>query len=94
MNLKLKMLLLSLVAVTIGATSCSNNKSYAEQLADERVAVNLFLAGQRVVNDILVKVLLNEDEATLPVESDVAPYYHWNDFKAYCQEKLASFNDI
>ena len=52
MNLKLKMLLLSLVAVTIGATSCSNNKSFAEQLADERVAVNLFLAGQRVVNDI------------------------------------------
>ena len=52
MNLKLKMLLLSLVAVTIGATSCSHNKSYAEQLADERVAVNLFLAGQRVVNDI------------------------------------------
>ena len=52
MNLKLKMLLLSLVAVTIGATSCSNNKSYAEQLADERVAVNLFLAGQRVGNDV------------------------------------------
>ena len=45
-------------------------------------------------DDILVKVLLNEDEATLPIESDVAPYYHWNDFKAYCQEKLASFNDI
>lgn len=45
-------------------------------------------------DDILVKVLLNEDEATLPVKSDVAPYYHWNDFKAYCQEKLASFNDI
>ena len=44
--------------------------------------------------DILVKVLLNEDEATLPIKSDVAPYYHWNDFKAYCQEKLASFNDI
>ena len=52
MNLKLKMLLLSLVAVTIGATSCSNNKSYAEQLADERVATNLFLSRQRVVNDI------------------------------------------
>lgn len=45
-------------------------------------------------DDILVKVLLNEDEATLPIKSDVAPYYHWNDFKAYCQEKLASFNDI
>ena len=45
-------------------------------------------------DDILVKVLLNEDEATLPIQSDVAPYYHWNDFKAYCQEKLASFDDI
>ena len=45
-------------------------------------------------DDILVKVLLNEDEATLPILSDVAPYYHWNDFKAYCLEKLASFNDI
>lgn len=45
-------------------------------------------------DDILVKVLLNEDEATLPIKSDVAPYYHWNDFKAYCQEKLASFDDI
>lgn len=45
-------------------------------------------------DDILVKVLLNEDEVTLPIKSDVAPYYHWNDFKAYCQEKLASFRDI
>lgn len=45
-------------------------------------------------DDILVKVLLNEDEATLPIQSDVAPYYHWNDFKAYCLKKLSSFNDI
>lgn len=27
---------------------------------------------------------MNEDEATLPIKSDVAPYYHWNDFKEYC----------
>ena len=39
-------------------------------------------------NDILVKVLLNE--ATLPIKSDVAPYYHWDNFKVYCQEKLAT----
>ena len=42
-------------------------------------------------NDVLVKVLLNEDEATLPIQSDVAPYYHWSDFKAYCQKKLDSY---
>ena len=41
--------------------------------------------------DILVKVLLNEDEATLPIKSDVAPYYHWSDFKTYCLNKLASY---
>ena len=31
--------------------------------------------------DILIKVLLNENEATLPLKTDVAPYYHWQDFR-------------
>ena len=38
--------------------------------------------------DILVKVLLNEDEATLPVKTDCAPYYHWKDVRAYYLDKL------
>ncbi len=38
--------------------------------------------------DILVKVLLNEDEATLPVETDRAPYYHWKDVREYLEGKL------
>lgn len=42
-------------------------------------------------DDILVKVLLNEDEATLPIESDVAPYYHYKDFKEYCLKLLHSY---
>lgn len=41
--------------------------------------------------DVIFKVLLNEDEATLPIKSDMAPYYHWSDFKAYCQQKLDFF---
>lgn len=41
--------------------------------------------------DVLVKVLLNENEATLPVPTDCAPYYHWNDFKAYYQKKLDAY---
>ena len=32
--------------------------------------------------DPLVKVLLNEQEATLPIPTDVAPYYHWSDFRS------------
>ena len=31
--------------------------------------------------DILFKVLLNEDEATLPLPSGMAPYYRWQDFR-------------
>ena len=42
-------------------------------------------------DDVLFKVLLNEEEATLPIKTDVAPYYHWNDFRQFCLEKLASY---
>ena len=38
--------------------------------------------------DVLVKVLLNEQEAALPIATDCAPYYHWTDFRRYCMEKL------
>jgi len=38
--------------------------------------------------DVLLKVLLNEQEATLPISTDCAPYYHWADFRSYCLEKL------
>ncbi len=39
-------------------------------------------------SDPLVKVLLNGREARLPIESDCAPYYHWNDVKRYYLRKL------
>lgn len=42
--------------------------------------------------DIIFKVLLNEDEATLPIKTDMKPYYHWADFKAYCTNKLKQYN--
>lgn len=37
--------------------------------------------------DVLVKFLLNENETTIPVKSDVSPYYHWSDVKAYWKAK-------
>lgn len=39
-------------------------------------------------NDVLVKVLLNEEEVTLPVESDLAPYYKWSSLRNYYLNKL------
>ena len=38
--------------------------------------------------DILVKVLLNEDEATLPLSTDCAPYYHWKDVREHYMTKI------
>ena len=40
-------------------------------------------------DDILMLPLLNEHEATLPVQTDVAPYYHWSDVRDYFIDKLS-----
>ena len=40
-------------------------------------------------DDVLMLPLLNEHEATLPVETDVAPYYHWSDVRDYFIDKLS-----
>ncbi len=34
-------------------------------------------------DDVLVKFLLNENETSIPVKTDCAPYYHWNDVRRY-----------
>lgn len=41
--------------------------------------------------DVLVKVLLNENEATLPIASDMAPLYHWSDVRKYYLDKIAAY---
>jgi hypothetical protein len=41
-------------------------------------------------DDILVKVLFNEHEATLPFTAVEGPYYRWNDLKQYYEHKLAT----
>ena len=40
-------------------------------------------------DDILVKILRNENEAKLPIATDVYPYYHWKDVRAYCLKVAA-----
>lgn len=40
-------------------------------------------------DDILMLPLLNEREATLPIATDIAPYYHWSDVRDYFIDKLS-----
>jgi hypothetical protein len=39
-------------------------------------------------DDILVKLLHCEKEVRIPVPTDIPPYYHWKDFKAYYKKKI------
>lgn len=41
--------------------------------------------------DILVKALLNEREAYLPISTDNWPYYKWQDLRQYYLDKIAKF---
>ena len=41
--------------------------------------------------DVLFKVLLNEEEATLPLQPVSGPYYRWADFRHYCLDKLSKY---
>ena len=45
-------------------------------------------------DDVLFKVLLNENEATLPIPTDVAPYYHWRDFRKHYLKKLDDYETL
>lgn len=44
-------------------------------------------------DDVLVKVLLNENETSLPIKTDNAPYYHWKDFREYYLNKIDEYEE-
>lgn len=41
--------------------------------------------------DVLVKVLLNEEEATLPLTPVTGPYYRWTDVREYYLKKISEY---
>ncbi len=42
-------------------------------------------------DDVLVKVLLNERETTLPIDRGHGPYYKWKDVRKYYKDKIAPY---
>lgn len=42
-------------------------------------------------SDILVRILHNENDITLPIESATAPFYKWEDVKSYLKARCESF---
>lgn len=41
--------------------------------------------------DVLLKVLLNEEEALLPLPTECPPYYRWQDFRSFYLKKLDDY---
>ena len=53
----------------------------------------IFYRGKKTSDDILVKALLNGIEATLPLPSQLAPYYKWSDFRKFYLDRCDSIKD-
>ena len=50
----------------------------------------IFYQSKKQGQDILVKCLLNGQEATLPLPADQYPYYRWQDFKQFFTDRCNS----
>lgn len=50
--------------------------------------VQLIFFRKKGSNDILVKFLHNEKEVTIPIKTEISPFYHWRDVKKYYQEVI------
>ena len=83
--------------------SCDNLETLHEHWQDYNIipkGCNIQMVFYRPVgttanraDDILVKVLFNEHEATLPFTPVTGPYYRWTDLKTYYERKLATVID-
>ena len=50
----------------------------------------VFYHSKKQGQNMLVKCLLNGQEATLPLPSDQYPYYRWQDFKQFYTDRCNS----
>ena len=64
-----------------GAKACELWQNY--KVSPMAANIQLIFFRKKGSDDILVKFLLNEHETTIPVQSDVAPYYHWSDVRQF-----------
>ena len=90
------------LACLLEMDNCGKQVSDFEQLpAEGWLNYNIFPMGCNIQlifykpkkghGDILVKALLNENEARLPLQAVSGPYYRWTDFRDFYLKKLATY---
>lgn len=69
--------------------SVSDPYEFYKHFADFKIAPMagnvqiIFFRNDNDKNDIIAKFLHNEHETSVPLETDIFPFYHWNDLKSY-----------
>ena len=68
-----------------GRTDLENLHKYisVDKLIPMAANIQLIFYRKEGSDDVLVKFLFNENETSLPIATDCAPYYHWADVKRY-----------
>ena len=68
-----------------GRTDLENLHKYisVDKLIPMAANIQLIFYRKEGSDDVLVKFLFNENETSLPLATDCAPYYHWADVKRY-----------
>lgn len=68
-----------------GRTDLENLHKYisVDKLIPMAANIQLVFYRKEGSDDVLVKFLFNENETSIPVATDCAPYYHWSDVKRY-----------
>lgn len=68
-----------------GGKACELWQNY--RVSPMAANIQLVFFRKKGSDDILVKFLLNENETTIPIKSDVTPFYHWSDVKTFLTTK-------
>ena len=54
----------------------------------------VFYRSKNKPDDVIVRFMNNEKDVLIPIDSDIAPYYHWTDFRKYCEGRIAVARNI
>ncbi len=47
---------------------------------------------KKKTDEILVKILHNEQEVSVPIESEIFPYYRWSELKTFFKKRISDYN--
>ena len=74
--------------IDISDIDAFNNKWRGFRAISMASNLQMILYRNKKGGDILVRFLHNENDVTLPIESDKAPFYKWSDVKQYMLGRL------